>query len=286
MTHYETLGVADTATAEEIKKAYRKLASQHHPDRGGVTATFQNIQSAYDTLSDDARRQQYDLQLKAPSGFNYTVNGQQMPPGADPFNGQFRDIFQNFGFHFGQDPFSQFKQQPRRNKDLRIDIPLDLASTLTEQTKTVSVQTTNGHRETVEVKIPRGVTHGSVIKYSGLGDNFFNTLDRGDLHVHLSLLPHPNYRIDGIDIVTNSVLNCLAAMTGTTIEVIGIDSRKFNVNVPAGCQHNAILRIKDEGLWELNGLRRGSLLVIINLVVPKNLNEDQLSIIRQIQQSL
>ena len=98
MTHYATLGVGENANADEIKKAYRKLASQHHPDKGGDTVKFQEIQTAYDTLHDPAKREQYDYERKNPSGMRFTVNGQDfgggMPPGME-------DMFRNFGFNFG-----------------------------------------------------------------------------------------------------------------------------------------------------------------------------------------
>jgi len=156
-THYETLGVNESATQDEIKKAYRKQASQHHPDKGGDTAKFQEIEAAYRTLSDPAQREQYDHAQRNPGGFRFNVNG------ADGIPPEMAEIFRNFGFGSGWEHFGK-QHQARRNRDMRIDIAIQLSETLEEQVRTVSVQTSNGQRETVQVRIPRGVTHGTTLK--------------------------------------------------------------------------------------------------------------------------
>jgi DnaJ-class molecular chaperone len=281
MTHYATLGVSETATPDEIKRAYRKLASQHHPDRGGDTATFQTIQAAYEVIGDEGRRQQYDHERRNPGAFRFTVNGQDMQghPNID-------DMLRNFGFNFGGNPFGNpfvNPHQPRRNKDLKIEIVVPLASTLTEQTKTISVQTTNGHRETVEVNIPRGVTSGSQIKYPGLGDNFFNTLARGDLYVVIHVETPNGYSVEGLDIITGLEIDCFCAIVGGEVEVAGFDGSRFKINIPPGLQPGAVMRLGGQGVWQLNGSQRGNLLVKIAITVPKNLSDAQLNLVRQIQ---
>jgi DnaJ-class molecular chaperone len=278
MTHYATLGVSESAAPEEIKRAYRKLASQHHPDRGGDTATFQTIQAAYDVISDPDRRAQYDQERANPGGMRFSFNGQPfsgVPPGME-------NIFEQFGFNFGGHPFGHM-QQTRRNKDLRIEITVPLASTLSDQTKTVSVQTTNGHRETVEVNIPRGVTPGSQIKYPALGDNFFNTLPRGDLYVVMAVQNPPGYTVEGLDVVTHIEIDCFRAIVGGEAEVDGFDGSRFKINLPPGLQFGAVMRLGGQGVWQLNGLQRGNLLVKIAVTVPQNLSQSQLDLVRQIQ---
>jgi len=279
MTHYETLGVSESANPDEIKKAYRKLASQHHPDKGGDTKKFQEIQTAYDTLQDPAKREQYDHERRNPGGgFRFNVNGHDM-------HGGMEDILRNFGFNFGgANPFHM--HQPRKNKDMRVEIAVSLVSTLQDQTKTISVQTTNGHRETVEVNIPRGVTHGTQIKYPGLGDNFFATLERGDLYVNVLLQPHPNFEINGTDVYTTLYINCLHAIVGGDAEVEGIDGSRFVVNIPQGSQPNSMLRIKDQGIWQIHGSTRGNLYVRIMITVPKNLTAEQIATVQQINSTL
>ena len=213
------------------------------------------------------------------------MNGQDvhgMPGGME-------DILRNFGFNFGGfpggDPFAQARQ-PRRNKDLRVDIPVTLASTLQDQKKMVSVQTTNGSRENVEITIPRGAVSGTQIKYPGLGDNFFNTLPRGDLFVNIMLQPHPPFEIHGLDVVTTCMVNCLTAVTGGEVNVEGIDGSKFVLVLSPGTQPNTVLRIRDQGIWQIHGSTRGHLHVKIVLTVPRNLTEAQLETIKKIESTL
>jgi DnaJ-class molecular chaperone len=281
MTHYATLGVTETANADEIKRAYRGLASKHHPDKGGNTQQFQEIQAAYAVLEDPNRRAQYDQERRNPGGFRFNVNGNdfdQMPPGME-------DILKNFGFPggaFGQgSPFGQ--RHPRKNKDLRVELHIPLVEALQEQKKTLSVQTTTGHRETVEVTVPRGIHHGAQIKYSGLGDNMFNTLPRGDLYVVFNVTPDPRFRIDGVDLISQVSINCLDAITGGATEITGLDGRVFELQIPAGTQPGTMMRVRDQGLYQLGQAVRGNLLVEITVSIPQNLTSQQLDLIQQIQ---
>lgn len=272
MSHYDTLGISKSATPEEIKKAYRKLASQHHPDKGGDTAKFQEVEEAYRTLSDPTKRSEYDNPQSQSFRFN-TSDFDGMPP-------EFGDIFRNFGFG-GQSPFGQ--RHPRRNKDLRVDVAVFLQESLQEQKKILSVQTTNGTRDTVEVTVPRGVTNGTTVKYSGLGDNLFNTLQRGDLYVHFHVLPHEQFRVSDLNLVTKKSITCFDAILGTDVEITGIDNRIFVLTVPPGTQPGTMLRIKGEGLYAMNQNTRGNLLIELAITVPKHLSENQLDLVRQIQ---
>jgi len=193
------------------------------------------------------------------------------------------EIFRNFGFGFGQDPFGQFRQsQQRRNKDLRVEIPISLASTLEEQTKTISVQTTNGHRETVEVKIPRGVTPGTNIKYPGLGDNLFNTIPRGDLYVQIGLMDTGEFSIAGIDLYTRASVNCFIAVAGGSIEVRAVDGKIFELTIPPGIQPGVKFRISGQGLYQMNSDHRGDLYIELGITIPQNLTAEQLETVRSL----
>ena len=278
MTHYATLGVAKTATPEEIKRAYRKLASQHHPDKGGDTARFQEIEAAYRVLSDPGQRQQYDN--PQPQGVHFNFNGNDFdgfPPGME-------DILSRFNFGPGH-PFGRH-QQPRRNKDLRVEIAVSLLDTFQDQRKTLSIQTTNGHRENLEIGVPRGVGHGTQIKYPGLGDTFFNTLPRGDLYVVVHLQQHDKYQVQGLDLVSTLEINCFEAILGSSIEVNTVDNRTLSLQIPPGTQNGTILRIRDEGLYQMHSNVRGNILIRIGVTVPQHLNEHQKDLIRQIQVGL
>lgn len=271
MTHYDTLGVSDNASSDEIKKAYRKLANQHHPDKGGDTNKFQQLQAAYEILSDQNRRAQYDAEQRG-SGFRFTVNGNDMSNGMPP---GMEEMLRNFGFAFGQsDPFSHFRQ-PRKNKDLQIEIVISLASTLEEQTKTINVKTTNGDVYPVEVKIPRGVRPSSTIKYSNLGDNFFATLPRGDLYIKVQIEANAEFGLDNLDLIKTVEIDCVQAMVGDTIVVSSLDNKRFELNVPAGTQPNTRFRIPGQGLYAMNQNVRGSLLVNVKINIPSNLTAEQ-----------
>lgn len=270
MTHYDTLGVSESADADEIKRAYRKLASQHHPDKGGDVKKFQEIEQAYRVLSDAQQRQQYDLERQGGGfrQFHFNTSGHNID-----------EIFRTFGFGAG-DPFGQFRQQQRRNKDLRINISVPLVTTLEEQKKTISVATTNGERTTVEVTIPRGITNGTQIKYSGLGDNLFNTIPRGDLYVHIIVAENEDFYIHGVDLYTRVRVNCLQAIVGGEINVTGIDGKIFELTLPAGVAPGTKFRLAGQGLYQMNSDARGNLYAEVELYVPQDLTEEQKDIIR------
>ncbi len=273
MDYYSILGVPKGSSDQDIKKAYRKLAMQHHPDRGGDQNKFQQIQEAYDTLSDPAKRSQYDN--PQPQG-NFSFHfGQSGNP--------FEEIFQSFGFGHGHDPFAHMRQ--RKNKDLRIQLDLALHDTLQEQIKTVSVQTTTGERQTVQVNIPKGIRSGHQMRFPGLGDNMFGSIPRGDLYVLFNVRPDPQFEIEGDDLVYKVHINVLDAMIGSTIDVPTLDSKVFRLTIPAGTLHGARLRLPNQGLYTINTERRGNLLVQVNLVVPVFQSDEAKALIQQLKNS-
>jgi len=284
MTHYDTLGVSENASLDEIKKAYRKLANQHHPDKGGDTNQFQKIQAAYDAIGDEQRRAQYDAERRGMGGFRFTVNGHDMGSGMPH---EMEEMLRNFGFAFGSgfaghgDPFSNFRQ-PRKNKDLQIEIPISLESTLKEQTKIINVKTTNGDTYPIEVKIPRGVRPSSTIKYPNLGDNFFASLPRGDLYVKIQIEANTEFGVNDIDLHKNIEIDCVQAMLGCTFPVKGLDGKMFDVNVPAGTQPGTRFRLVGQGLYAMNQNIRGSLLINVKINIPTNLTSEQQQLLREL----
>jgi curved DNA-binding protein len=277
---YETLGVPKGASDEEIKRAYRKLATQHHPDKqGGNTAKFQEIQSAYETLSDPVKRQQHDN----PNPFQHFGGGPQGSHFEFHFGGGGpEDIFTQFfnqGFPGGH-PFQQ--RQPRRNKDLRVQLTITLSSTLEAQRKTISVQTTKGDRYNVDIDIPRGVGDGTTIKYAQMGDNMFDTLTRGDLYVIITLQHDNRFELHGINVVTNIEIDSIDAMLGCEKVITGIDGKEYSIKIPQACQPGTKFGLQGQGLYQMNTNHRGDLIAIVNIKTP-NLTEQQLSILRNIR---
>jgi curved DNA-binding protein len=276
---YEILGVPKGASDSDIKKAYRRLAGQHHPDKGGDTAKFQEIQNAYETLSDPQKRAQHDN----PNPFGHGFQGH---PGGSHFEFHFgggpEDIFQQFftqGFG-GHNPF-QRHQQPRRNKDLRVQLTISLASTLEQQKKTISVQTTKGDRYNVDVDIPRGINNGTTIKYTQLGDNMFDTLTRGDLYVIINVENDNRFEIHGINLVANLEINSIEAMLGVDKIVQGVDGKEYAVKIPQGCQYGTKFGLQGQGLYQMNTQHRGDLIVNVVVQTPL-LSELQLNMLRNI----
>jgi len=267
--HYQTLGVTRTATADEIKKAYKKLASKHHPDKGGDTSKFQEVKEAYDTLSNPQKRSQYDNPnpFRQGDGTHFEFNfgdGQDM-----------NDIFSSI-FGRSQGPFGPRKAQPRRNKDLRVNIPVSLASTLEAQRKTVRVQTTNKTPFEVDVDIPKGVTPGTTVKYTGRGDNFFESLPRGDLYVIIQIEQDERFEVFGNNIVTTLEIDSFDAMIGCEKTVKGIDERSYKIRIPQGTQPGAKFRLEAQGLYAMNSNLRGDLVVELVVRTPK-LTPEQLN---------
>ncbi len=273
MNYYETLGITKNATPEEIKRAYRKLASQHHPDKGGDTAMFQKVEEAYRVLSDPQKRAEYDNPV------------QQMGPGHFHFNfgsNNVEDIFAQFGFDmFGR----RQAPQPRRNKDIRTELVVTLKETLKDQNKTLSVKTSNGHRQNVDIVIPKGITSGTVMKYPGMGDNMFENLPRGDLYITVNVMADQSYKVSGLDITTSLTIDCFQAILGSEQTVVGIDGKEFLINTPQGCQPNTKLKIPGEGLPGFQNDIKGNLYISVSVKIPTNLTDEQKQLIKTITDS-
>jgi len=271
MSHYETLGISKTSSPEEIKQAYRKAASKNHPDKGGDTAKFQQVEEAYRILSDPQKRSEYDnpAQQMGPNHFHFDFG-----------NGNLHDIFSQFGFGAGH-PFGR-QPQPRKNSDLRTSINVGLQETLSDTVKVLSIKTANHERQHVDIRIPRGITSGTVIKYPGLGDSMFPNLPNGDLLVTVNVLQHPNYQVNGLDLTTNLTIDCFQAILGSEQTVVGLDGKTFLIKTPAGCQTNLKLKISGEGLWGFQNDIKGHLFVKVNITIPTDLTEDQRNLIQTI----
>lgn len=279
--YFNILGVAQNAPDDEIKRAYRSLAMKHHPDRGGDQNKFQEIQEAYGVLSDPQKKAEWIAQSHGnpfggqPHGFHFNFGG----PGGSPFD----EIFRQFhGSPYGGQPH----QAPKRNRDLKVNVDLELASTLEGQQKHISVTKLNGAAKTVTIDIPRGVNGNMQMKYAGHGDHSQPDVSPGDLYISFRILRHPDFEIDGIDLIKSIRLNCLDAITGTTIKIKTLEGKELEWNVPAGTQNNAKFRLGPYGLWNIDHPVRGNLIGHIQLTVPTNLTTEQLIAIENLSKQL
>lgn len=274
--HFATLGLKAGASDDDVRQAYRRLAMQHHPDRGGDSAEFQAIQEAYATLSDPQRRAEWEQQQSfanmggQPGGFNFSFN----------FGGpDINDILR--GFH-GHDPFGAFRNRAPRNRDLRAVIDLDLASTLNTQQRHIDIRNPDGASRTVKVDIPRGVQSGMQMRCPGHGETHIAGVPAGDLMVEFRVAVPSHYQVQHINVLYQAPINCIDAITGTKITVPGIDGRMFDLSVPRGSQHGTQLRLAQQGLWDVNQPVRGDLLVEILLEVPQRISTEQLTRLQQL----
>ena len=305
MDYYERLGVAKTASADEIKKAYRKLALKYHPDKNSgdktAEAKFKEISEAYAVLSDKEKRQQYDTY--GDTGFhqrysredifrNFDINDilRQFGFGASSFNGStFRTSMGGRGGHTG---FSSiFGQQmggqgcgggcghPPKGQDMTYQLVVSLEEVLNGSEKQISLRK-NGKTQNVSVKIPKGIEEGKKLRLKGKGGDAPPGGVAGDLYLKIEMEPHKIYERDGDDLICNKKIPFSDACLGAKIDVESLDGKKFKVTVPSGTNGDSRLRIKGQGLPSGPIGAHGDLFVKIAVEVPKNLTEEQESAIK------
>lgn len=262
MNYYQILGVDETASQDEIKRAYRKLAAINHPDRGGDTSKFQEISQAYDTLGDPDKRSIYDAQRNASNGFG---GGTSFHFTGGNFGDIFNEVFKRNSFG---DHFAQGNPQPRRkNRDLVLRVRISLEQSFNGTELEASYQTPNKKTETVSIKIPQGIHSGQTIQYPGLGDNSDPTLPRGDLNVTVLVDRNPRFERNGDDLVTYLEISPIEAMIGCSKTVVSLNGISYNINTIPGCKHGTPFIIPDAGFKSLHG-KQGNLVAIATIIVP------------------
>jgi curved DNA-binding protein len=278
--YYEILGVARTASRDDIRKAYRKLAKKYHPDvskEKGADARYREINEAYEVLKDPDKRSKYDT-----LGANWT-QGQDFtpPPGwqgesrAD-FGGEwgnFSDFFKTiFGGGFG-DIFARghgrsVQQERSAQRDSEADLELSLEEAARGGTRTLSFQPSRrAVPRSVNVKLPRGIVEGSRIRLPGQAP------EGGDLYVTLHLGSHPVFEADGHNLARTLKVAPWRAALGGTVPVETLDG-VVEMKLPPGIQSGQRLRLKGKGLPKRDE-GNGDLFVRVEIVIPKQMTKRQ-----------
>ena len=296
--YYETLNISRDAGDDEIKRAYRKLAMQYHPDhtKGDKNAEekFKKISEAYAVLSDKEKRKQYDT---------FGSNGfQQRYSQEDIFRGfDFGDIFREFGFggagpfggggmrfSFGSEsPFggSQRQQQAQtKGSDLVYELTLTLQEVATGTSKTVSFQH-QGRSEKITVKIPKGMISGKKLRVAGKGEPSHYGGSRGDLYIQAKVLKDPVYEVEGHNLFIKKEIKLSEAILGSNISVPTLNSKELSLKIPPGTKHKTKMRLSGHGLPRMHGKGQGDLYVHIYVIMPKKLTKNQKKLIEQLAET-
>ena len=297
--YYETLGVSKTASDDEIRKAFRKLARKYHPDVNKDKATaeekFKEINEAYEVLGDPVKRKKYDE-----LGANWNAGADFRPPpgwesfgGGRPFPGR-GPKGEEYEFHFGGTGFSDFFEQffgggrgpagfgggsfgqrPRgaeRGSDVEADIMVTLEEALHGSRRTISLRRGNSNKvETYQVKIPKGVHEGQRIRLAGQGEAGAGGGKSGDLFLRVRLARHPDFTVDGSDLVHEAKIPPSQAALGGELQVPTLEG-SARLKLPPGTQGGQRFRLRGHGLPTAGG-GRGDLFVVTQIQIPKKLTE-------------
>ncbi len=276
--HYKTLGVNPNASPDEIKKAYRKLANQHHPDKGGDQAVFKDISVAYDTLSDGQKRAEYD-QMR--------MGGPQVKFQSGDFQ-DFADIFGGTFDPFGHrsNPFFDVFGRQRKNRDLNIQCQISLLDSFVGKQLEANYKLPSGKPQTVVINVPAGISHGETIRYQGLGDDSFPNMPRGNLNVTVVVLPDANFRRQGLDLYTTVNISPIEAMIGTRKRVKYITGEDKEIDIRAGVETGIEYASHGYGFTEPRNGQRGRFVIVVNIRTPHISDPDIIRRLREINDEI
>lgn len=307
--YYNILGIDKSASAADIKKAYRKLAMKYHPDKNKGDKTledkFKKISEAYAVLSDPEKRKQYDTYGSADFQQRYSQEdifrnfdlgdilkefgfgggrggfsasfGQGGPRGRSSFSGG-NPFFQNTGGGFGQQ--RAYPQTP--GKDIEYEIPLTLEELIHGTKKTITISQ-GGTTNAVEVSIPKGLTQGKKIRLAGKGEPSPHGGPAGNLYIKSRPVPSDGFSIDGNDVLMTQSVKLTQALLGDKLEILTPAGKTMNLKLPAGTSHKARMRLPGHGIPHMKGNGCGDLFVVINIDMPKKLTDKQKKLIQELK---
>lgn len=251
--YYATLGVARTASADEIKKAYRKLASQHHPDKGGDTKKFQEIQAAYETLGDEKKRAMYNSpQPQMPHG-----------PGGFHQNFDFNEIFNMFGATF---------HQPQQRGHARMTLWITIQDVANPGPRVVAMGTQTGTHN-IEITVPQGIQDGDNVQFSGLGPG------GQDLVITFRIHPDRVWQRNGNNVTVEHTTTVWKLIAGGTTTMMDIRGNRIELSIPPRTQPGSLLRARGRGFPDRSGTI-GDMLVRMQGEIPAKIPEELLAAIQ------
>lgn len=279
---YKILGVSKDVSEAELKKVYRKLARQYHPDSNpgdtAAEAKFKEVSEAYSVLSDPTQRKEYDAVKAMGGGARFTGAGPNMGGGG------FEDVFSNLfggagargGFGGGGFPggFGGFGG-PTPGADLTASVTIDFIDGVRGATKKLSFQ----GGEDVSFKVPAGVTDGSKIKLRGRGQPSMNGGPNGDMIVTVTVKPHPIFVRDGLNIRVNVPITFAEAVLGGTIQVPTLGGEPVKLKVAPGTPNGRVLRVKGKGV--VTEKQSGDLLASVEVAVPSHVSAAAEDLLKQ-----
>ena len=294
--YYKTLGVPRDAKPDEIKKAFRKLAREHHPDAGGDEAKFKEINEAYEVLSDEKKRAMYDQYG--------TANEHQIPYGGAQYGGAGADPFSGFGFSWqdilekmrhGEGAFStdwdfnfggQRSPMPQKGADKTVSMKVTFDEAFNGCKKRIRIGNGSAEKETLSIAIPAGAVDGGVLRLKGRGGAGVNGGANGDLCVKIKIADHPYFSRDKEDVLITVPVTITEATLGAQVVVPAPDGTKVRIKVPQGTQDGCTLTVKGKGAPKLKKSgERGSLRITIKVVIPKEVNDEQKKALEAFQEA-
>lgn len=314
--YYQTLGVSKTASKDEIKKAYRKLARQYHPDVNpddpSAEARFKEINEAHEVLSDPDKRakydrfgaqwQQYQQAGGQPGGFDWsqwagqpggqtrTVSPEEFEQmfGGSGFSDFFETLFGGLGgrgsrgtggFGFEGDPFGGRQAGTRQGQDVEYPLEITLSEAYSGTMRTL--QWEDGRK--TEARIPRGVRTGSRVRLTGKGQPGIGGAPAGDLYLRINVLPDPVFERDGDDLHADVPVDLYTLLLGGSVQVASIDKR-VQLKVPPGTQNGKVFRLRGLGMPHVRQPdQRGDLYARVQVQLPQNLTSHERKLFEELR---
>lgn len=299
--YYSILGLTKTATEEEIKKAFRKLAVKYHPDKNAgnkeAEEKFKEINEAYEVLSDPEKRKMYDRYGANWDQFNGAQQGTHQYQGASPGGGQydhfegdpreffgesgdFSDLFGEFFNRSGAAGSGRRGGRKYKGQDYNAAMSITLEEAFHGTARVITV-----NEQKIRITLKPGAYAGLTIKLAGKGAPGINGGPAGDLYITIQVLPHPVYQREGDHLRQTVTVDLFTAVLGGEKEVSTFPGM-VKLKIPAGTQNGKVLRIRGKGMPVYNRAgEAGDMLVEIRVWIPEQLTEQQRQLFRQLQSS-